>query len=120
MTSTPERRLAIRNYLSQARSTTIEYLMSEFGASKSTIRRDLDYLETELSVPIERIPGNRGGIRVFERWYAGMTYLSDKQEDFLRSLMPSLSGEQKAMMEDMQNAMDILSRLAKKAKMNVA
>lgn len=100
MQSTPERRLAIRNYLSQARYTTIEYLMSEFGASKSTIRRDLDYLETELSVPIERVPGNQGGIRVFEDWYASMNYLSDAQEQFLQSLLPNLTEEQQEQMKD--------------------
>lgn len=100
MQSTPERRIAIRNFLSAQRHTTIEYLMSEFGVSKSTIRRDLEYLETELYVPIIRQSGNCGGIRVIDGWFASQNYLNAEQEHFLRSLIPGLQPEERAKMED--------------------
>lgn len=96
MQSTPERRIAIRNYLSQVRRTTISQLVQEFGVSRRTIQYDLDYLETELFVPILRECGHGGGISVVDGWFASQHYLSDADENFLRGLISGLQPDQQA------------------------
>ena len=90
MTSTPERRLEMREILSHERFTTIPYFMSYFGVSERTILRDLDYLETVLLVPLERKRGNGGGIRVIDGWTANQRYLTPKETELLKELLPGL------------------------------
>ena len=109
MLTTPERRLALRDYLSECRQTTIEYIASRFGVCRRTVFSDLDYLETELSVPLIRKSGKGGYIRVIDGWYASRNYFSPQEESFLKSLMPGLQPEQKAQMEE------LLSRFVKPA-----
>ena len=102
-----DRRLAMKDLLSQKRETTIEYLMSRFNASKSTVRRDLDYLETEMGVPLLRQSGNGGGIRVLDGWYATRHCLSPAQEAFLRGLLPRLDKEDRVGMEEILSTLGI-------------
>lgn len=97
MIATSDRRLAIRDYISDKRETTIAELMREFGVSKSTIRRDLDAITETTS--FEMVPGNGGGIRATDGWYSSHRYLSDKQERLLKDLMAGLQPEQKETME---------------------
>ncbi|MGN8738926.1 DeoR family transcriptional regulator [Bilifractor sp. HCP3S3_D3] len=99
MAAEAERKLAMRDYLSQVRHTTLAELMDEFHVSKSTVRRDLDYLETELNVPLLRNQGNNGGISVMDGWSAQRIYLSPAQEQLLQKLLPTLADDDKATME---------------------
>lgn len=72
MRATTERRLAIRDFISMKRHTSIPELMQEFDVSKSTILRDLEALTETISY--YTTTGNGGGIHATEGWYASNTY----------------------------------------------
>ncbi len=97
MRSTSDRRLAIRDFISQKRDTTIKELCQEFGVCKNTIRNDLDAITATTSFYMT--PGNGGGIHATDGWYASSHYLSAEQEAFLRKLMPGLQTDDRAMMD---------------------
>ena len=61
MKSTSDRRLAIRDYISEKRHTTVLELMREFNVGYSTIKRDLDAITATTSFYNS---GNGGGIHV--------------------------------------------------------
>ena len=82
-----ERREMIAQELASVRHLTIRQLMEEFGVSRTTIRRDLDQLTTVL--PIYTIRGPAGGICLMDGWVP-TGYLSERQEELLRRLLPSL------------------------------
>lgn len=93
MKATSDRRLAIRDYISVKRQTTLRELTDEFGVSKSTIRRDLDAI-TATSF-FEMVPGNGGGIRAIDGWYASNHYLTVEQEVFLQGIQELQPGQEK-------------------------
>ena len=100
-----ERRLALIEVLTQRRFDTIDNLASEFNVSRSTIKRDLIYIN-ELC-PHRTIQGNGGGVRVLDKKYSSHSYLYPEQEEFLNRLKSKLPAEDKKMMES------ILVRFAK-------
>lgn len=100
-----ERRQQMLVLLSSRREDTIANLAFEFGVSERTIMRDIE--ELTLSAPLYTVQGNGGGIRVADGWYISRTYLTDKQEDFLRNLSVGLQPDQLKIMES------ILSTFAK-------
>lgn len=91
MTSTSDRRLAIRDFISERRHTTVPELMQEFHASYSTIKRDLDAITETTSFYTTQ--GNGGGIHACEGWYASRKYFSADQEAFLKKLQSGLQTE---------------------------
>ena len=97
-----ERQMAIRDYISDKRETSIRELMAEFGVSRNTIRSDLDAITP--STAFEMVPGHGGGIRVLPGWSSGRRYLNQEQESLLKSLLPGLQPEQQAVMESILTA----------------
>lgn len=89
-----ERRLAIRDYISAKRKTSIPELMQEFDVSRSTIKRDLQELESAYIISIERLDGKAGGIRTVDGWYANKTYFTTAQETLIRRLETGLQTEE--------------------------
>ena len=110
MTETAERRLAIRDFISDKRETTIAEISEKFHISKSTVRRDLDAITD--STLFYMVQGNGGGIRAAEGWYASRRYFTLKQEELLRRLLPGLQPEEAHTMEG------ILAAFAKPHKYN--
>lgn len=106
MQSTSERRLAIRDAISERRHTTVAELARDFGVSCSTIKRDLDALTATTSFYCTK--GTGGGIHAMDGWYASNRYLSSPQEAFLRKLQDGLQTE-----TDRQMMESILSAFAK-------
>ena len=95
MRATADRRLAIRDYISERRHTTIAELIQEFHVSKSTVLRDLEALTENTS--FYTTPGNGGGIHATE---GSRRYLSANQEALLRRLETGLQTEsEKKLME---------------------
>lgn len=97
MKSTSDRRLAIRDFISDKRHTTIKELMDEFDVSKSTIRRDLDAITDSASFYMT--PGNGGGIHAIDGWYASRRYLSAEQEALLTRLSSGLQEDDLKVMQ---------------------
>ena len=88
MTETADRRLAIRDFISDRRETTIAEIAQEFHISKSTVRRDLDAITP--TTLFYMVPGNNGGIRAEEGWYSSNRYLTPKQENLLFRVLSGL------------------------------
>lgn len=105
MVTANERRQEIIEILSDRRFERIENLMSEFGVSRSTIKRDIEVLS--LFYPIYSVSGNGGGIRVADGWYSNRRYLKPAQEELLNHLKSGLQPE------DMQVMESILAAFAK-------
>lgn len=97
MRATSDRRLAIRDFISDKRHTTISELMREFGISKSTVLRDLDAITETTS--FYSTPGNGGGIHATDGWYASSRYLTAEQEALLNRLSDGLQTEDRKVME---------------------
>ena len=97
MMTANERRQEIVEILSDRRFEKIENLMSEFGVSRSTIKRDIETLS--LSYPIYSVSGNGGGIRVAEGWYSSRRYLKPAQEELLTRLKSELQSDDLQVME---------------------
>ena len=97
MQDTTDRRLAIRDYISDKRETTITELVRKFKKSKSTIRRDLDAITS--TTCFQMVPGRGGGIRADEGWYSSSRYLAPNQEELLRRLLPELQPDDAVIME---------------------
>ena len=99
MKATTERRLAIREFISWKRHTSIPELMKEFAVSKSTILRDLDALAETTSY--YTTTGINGGIHTTSGWYSSNQYLSKEDETFLRMVIEERlsSREEKERME---------------------
>ena len=102
MMTQAERQMAIRDYISDKRETSIRELMAEFGVSRNTIRSDLDAITP--STAFEMVPGHGGGIRTLPGWSSGRRYLNQEQEALLKSLLPGLQPEQQAVMESILTA----------------
>lgn len=90
--NTNERRLAIRNYISEKRETSISELMQEFHASRSTVKRDLEEIAEIAS--FYGVPGKGGGIRAMDGWYVNKTYFTLKQEALVRNMGLGLQTEE--------------------------
>lgn len=97
MRTTSDRRLAIRDFISDKRHTTISELMREFAVSRSTVFRDLDAITATTSFYMTQ--GNGGGIHAIDGWYASSRYLSPEQEALLRRLSDGLQPEDEKLMD---------------------
>ena len=97
----------MKEHLSNVRQTTIQDLCRRYSVCKNTVRTDLDHLETEMDVPLERKSGNGGYIRVIDGWYASRNYLYAEEEQTLRDILPGLQPEQQI------QVLSILKRFAK-------
>lgn len=91
MRNISERRLAIRDYISAKRHTTIGELASEFEVGYNTIVRDLDAITETTSFYMTK--GTGGGIHACDGWYASNHYFSSEQEAFLKKLQSGLQTE---------------------------
>lgn len=93
-----ERREAILKVLCQRRQDTIENLAFEFGVSVRTIKYDIE--ELTLAHPIETVRGRYGGgVKVADGYYVGRNYLKPNQQELLKRLSATLSGDDLATMQ---------------------
>ena len=97
MQSTTERRLSILECLCARRHDTVSNLATEFGVSERTIRNDIVVLSC--SYPLYTQQGNGGGVYVLDGFYLGKTFLTCDQEELLRRLSVTLSGEDSKTMD---------------------
>ena len=104
-----ERRMEILQVLIERKEGTLENLAFEFGVSKRTIQYDIETLS--LSHPIYCESGNGGGIRIEKDYQIGRRGCSSEQEEFVTSLLPRLSEEEK---EKMNEILKMFSRRKKK------
>ena len=103
MTGTSERRLAIRDFISERRRTTVPEIMEEFHVGYNTVLRDLDAI-TEIT-SFYKVPGRGGGIHAVDGWYASSHYYTTDQEAFLRKLEAGLQTDKdRKMMEGILRA----------------
>ena len=59
-----DRRHKMQEYLSAKRKVTYRELATEYGITRRTAMRDIEILT--LSVPLETVPGNGGGVKVMD------------------------------------------------------
>ena len=88
-----ERRIRILNLLMLHKQATIRELKEEFQVSKNTIVRDIEFISS--IAPIYTKQGNGGGIYILPEYRSYKNYLTDAEENFLYSLMPLVSNEEK-------------------------
>ena len=88
-----ERRTKILEYLSLEKQSTRCELASRFDVSLDTIDRDVMFLSSV--APIYTKQGNGGGIYILPEYRSYKNYLTDAEENFLYSLMPLVSNEEK-------------------------
>lgn len=85
-----ERRIGIMDYLSRARQATYDILAVEFDVSKSTIREDIQAL-IDAHLPIERVRGRYGGVRLPDNFYFYRNPMNTRQIELLNRLLPQLN-----------------------------
>jgi predicted DNA-binding transcriptional regulator YafY len=101
--STSDRRLAIRDYISAKRHTSIHELMMEYRVSYNTILRDLDAITA--TTAFYTTQGRTGGVHACDGWYASNHYLTAPQETLLRGLQSEQQTEaDRKMLEDIISA----------------
>ena len=87
-----ERREAILNVLCKRRQDTVQNLANEFGVSVRTIKYDIE--ELTLAHPIETVRGRYGGgVKVADGYYVGRNYLKPNQQELLKRLSETLTGD---------------------------
>lgn len=92
-----ERRAAILEVLCTRRQETVANLATEFEVSVRTIKYDIE--ELTLAHPIETVRGRYGGgVRVADGYYVGRKYLKPNQQELLKKLAETLSGDELAVM----------------------
>ena len=89
-----ERRNAIVRILCKRKYEKLGNLAFEFGVSERTIRRDIQ--EIALSYPIYTISDKKfGGVYIDVNYHLERSYLSIKQEMFLRKIIEQYDAEDK-------------------------
>ena len=88
-----ERRIKILQILLLNKKTTRQELSDEFQVSINTIVRDIEFISR--IAPIYTKQGNGGGIYILPEYRSYKNYLTDAEENFLYSLMPLVSNEEK-------------------------
>ena len=91
MLSALDRREELIATLYVRRYDTAINLAHEFRVSKDTIYRDIKIIC--LKHPIETYAGNGGGVKVIGNARHDRKYLNEKQEAFLKKLLPKVAGE---------------------------
>jgi predicted DNA-binding transcriptional regulator YafY len=94
--------LAIRDFISARRHTSVPELMQEFGVSYNTVLRDLDAITG--TTAFYTTPGRAGGVHACDGWYASNHYLSAQQEELLRRLQSEQTEVDRKMLEDIISA----------------
>ena len=79
--------MSIMYYLSAVRETHYVDLIQKYGVTAPVIKKDLDYLESICHVPIDRIRGNNGRVRIFGNWTARHRHLTAEQENALNEII---------------------------------
>lgn len=87
----------MQEYLSAKRKVTYRELADEYGITRRTAMRDIEILT--LSVPLETVPGNGGGVKVMDGWYSNRLYMSEDQKLLLIELRETLTGKKREIME---------------------
>ena len=91
--NTAERRERILEYLLLRKQTTRNELSELFGVCVNTIVNDLYAINRFAPIYTQR--GNGGGIYILPEYRSYKNYLTDAEENFLYSLMPLVSNEEK-------------------------
>ena len=91
--NTVERRTRILEFLRLHKHATRKELSERFGVCVNTIVNDL-YAINGIA-PIYTKQGNGGGIYILPEYRSYKNYLTDAEENFLYSLMPLVSNEEK-------------------------
>ena len=92
-----ERREEIMNRMIIRRKDTIENLAHEFGVSRRTIERDIEYLETRY--PIKACQGKYGGVYVEEWYHPFKNTLSIEEALVLRDLCERATEKERRIIE---------------------
>ena len=92
-----DRRHKMREYLSAKRKVTYQDLADEYGITRRTAMRDIEILT--VSVPLETIPGNGGGVKVLDGWHSNRLYMNEDQKLLLIELSETLTGRRRETME---------------------
>ena len=82
-----ERQMLIRDFISDARHTSIVEIADRFSVSQSTVRRDLEVITPFTS--FYTTPGKGGGLHAIDGWYASKRYFTPAQEELLQRLLPT-------------------------------
>ena len=77
--SSSERRTDMLIFMNEVRETHYRDLSKIYGVSAPTIKKDLDYLESVFSVPLIRIGGNGGSVKVMDDWHFHFKVLTVEQ-----------------------------------------
>ncbi|MBQ7574005.1 MAG: HTH domain-containing protein [Clostridia bacterium] len=88
-----ERRTRILEYLSLVKQSSRARLADRFGVSVDTIDRDIMFLGT--IAPVYTKQGNGGGVYILPEYRSYKNYLTDTEENFLYSLIPLVSNDEK-------------------------
>ncbi len=87
-----ERRSEISKIMEVKRVSTAFELASVFGVSEKTIFRDIDIIS--LDIPLHKVPGRGGGIRMDEWYHPHKNILSRQHTAVLTALMNNCDDEQ--------------------------
>ena len=98
MQSAISRRQEILDAIMFRRKDTVSNLAIEFKVSERTIRRDICILSRDHAIEMKQ--GNGGGIRVIAGYYLDRPYLTDEQENMLRSLKDNLAPKDREIMRE--------------------
>ena len=90
---TTERRTRILEFLRLHKHATRKELSERFGVCVNTIVNDLYAINGIAPIYTQR--GNGGGIYILPEYRSYKNYLTDAEENFLYSLMPLVSNEEK-------------------------
>lgn len=100
-----ERREYIKSLLIQDKYTTAVRLAYLFGVDKQTIKRDITFLSSRL--PIVTKSGKGGGIFLDMKFEQPKEYLTDSEEELLKSILMKLPSSEKLIMENIINKFTI-------------
>ena len=89
--SPTQRRLAIRDYISRVRRTSITRIAYDFGVSPLTVKRDLQALN-DPGIKILR-GRNKDSVRACDGWYSNCKLFKPSQEAFIRDLCTRVDEE---------------------------
>ena len=94
-----ERREEILEILMSEREVTSTNLAREFGVSKKTILTDIEILMTRY--PIEKVRGNKGGLKMDKNYHPYRMTMTRKETDTLVGLKDRCSEEEWAVISNL-------------------
>lgn len=90
-----ERRYKMCTYIKIARITHYKELSRIFGICQKTIKKDLDFIEECLGLPLERKSGNAGYIKISDKYKRGMIVFNKEETDIMVRASKELEGQTK-------------------------